>query len=241
MSSVLTDKLVAENAKRPQGAVFPSYPENAMERKILRSTRPVANVAFEFTQDAGLLHQYCVLRGAMFASVWDLKSFSGERDRYDDISHVMIARRGLQVLAGGRLTLSTPSAPQPLPMESADFKLMDCFPYLELEKHCYGEFSRLAILPEFRAGHVFPDLAQRFIRRAVAEGVDYAFNMAPVPLARSYRQTMLSFGLDWRISEVVVPDREEFEGIKMVLSVMDLRHLRASKPLKNVQEVAFSE
>lgn len=188
---------------------------------------PQEKVAFEFTADAGLIHQYCSMRENMFISVWGLKHFSGMKDQFDDISQVMVARKGLQVIAGGRLTVVRPGQSLALPMESEDFKLSECFPEMKLASHTYGEFSRLAILPEYRAGSVFPNLAKRFIRKAVAEGVDFAFNMAPVPLARSYRQAMQVFGLNWAIrGDVAIPDREEFEGIKMTLSVMDLRSLR---------------
>jgi hypothetical protein len=64
----------------------------------------------------------------------------------------------------------------------------------------------------------------------ILEGVDFAFNMAPLPLARSYRQTMQAFGLNWKIcNDVTVPEREEFEGIRMAVSVMDLRGLRRER------------
>lgn len=208
---------------------FSSVPESTLARKALRSTNLQERVVFEFSHDAGLVHQYCNMRENMFISVWGLKHFSGMKDRFDDISQLMVARKGLQVIGGGRLTICPPSRPLAMPMENADFKLTEVFPELNLDKHTYGEFSRLAILPEYRAGSVFPELAKRFIRKAVAEGVDFAFNMAPVPLARSYRQAMQVFGLNWNIrNDLVVPDREEFEGIKMTLSVMDLRNLQMS-------------
>src|SRR5262249_17603410 len=96
----------------------------------------------------------------------------------------------------------------------------------------YGEFSRLAILPEFRAGVVFPELAQRFIRRAIAEGVEYAFSIAPHPMARNYRRVVMPFGPQWEIREdITVQDRDEYEGVPMVLSVMDLtRYVNARLP-----------
>lgn len=217
----------AASLRRPD---FVAIPDSVLKRKALRSAAPLGAISYEFTQDPGLLHQYFLMREAMFVSVWGLKQFSGDQDHFDDVSHVMVARRGLQVLAGGRLTISTSAKPQLMPMEGGDMRLKDMFSDLALEGRTFCEFSRLAILPEFRAGPLFPELAQRFIRRAVAEGVDYAFNMAPVPLARSYRQSMMSFGLNWEIRpDLQVPDREEFEGIKMVLSVMDLRHLRGAK------------
>jgi hypothetical protein len=55
-----------------------------------------------------------------------------------------------------------------------------------------------------------------------------------VPLARSYRQAVQLFGLSWDIRhDIIVPDREEYEGIRMVLSVMDLTRFQRSKPAKS--------
>lgn len=228
----VTEKVTAARS------VFAPFPESRLTRRALRSVSPLPEVEYEFTQDVGLLHQYFLMREAMFISVWGLKNFSGLHDRFDDVSEIMVARRGKQVLAGGRITVSAPSRRQLLPMEGADLSLASAFPDLDLANHTYCEFSRLAILPEFRSGQTFPEVARRFIRRAVAEGVDYAFNMAPVPLARSYRQAMLNFGLKWQVrQDVQVPEREEFEGIKMVLSVMNLTHLRmGSKMLAETRE-----
>jgi hypothetical protein len=128
-------------------------------------------------------------------------------------------------------------------MEKPDFSLKAALPELDLAHHTYCEFSRLAILPDFRAGKVFPEMASRFIRRAVAEGVEYAFNMAPLPLARNYRQAMKAFGLNWNIrSDIKIPDREEFEGIKMVLSVMNLVTIKTRQSIdEEVQSVKQSE
>jgi hypothetical protein len=222
--------------------------DSLLGRRAIRSTNLAKPVSYDFTDDAGLIHQYCRLREEMFISVWGLKHFSGQKDRYDDISHIMVARRGLHVVAGGRLTIASAMHPVTLPMEGPDLSLQAMFPEFNLAKGTYGEFSRLAILPEFRAGDIFPEIARRFIRRAIAEGVDYAFNLAPLPLARNYRQTMNLFGLSWNIrSDIPVPPREEYEGIKMVISVMDLTQIgksrqKSSDPLlSKKQESLFAE
>jgi len=217
-------------------ALEADFSESYLARRMMRSAKKPAQAVYEFTNDPGLLHQYYRLREDMFISVWGLKNFSGEKEHFDDLSHIMVARQGLQCIAGGRLTISTPFNHQAMPMEKDDFKLKELMPDLNLAQRSYGEFSRLAILPEFRAGLVFPEIARRFIRRAIAEGVEYACNIAPQPLARSYRQAVQMFGLEWNVRhDVVVPDREEYEGIKMVLSVMDLRHF-AKKPVIGAEQ-----
>lgn len=235
MTTILPDKAASDMRGRisSKASFYAAIPESALARKALRSTLKPEKVVFEFTHDSGLVHQYCTMRENMFISVWGLKHFSGIKDRYDDLSHVMVARRGLQVIAGGRLTISRAGQQLAMPMEGPDFKLAEAFPDIDFSLATIGEFSRLAILPEFRGGSVFPNLAKRFISKAVAEGVDFAFNLAPVPLARSYRQAMQLYGLNWRIcGDVKVPDREEFEGIKMTVSLMDLRPLHAARDVE---------
>ena len=229
MSISIPEEVIPKKPGRvsSKAAYYAQVPESVLARKSLRSTRLQEKVVFEFSTDPGLIHQYCSMRENMFISVWGLKHFSGVKDRFDDTSYLMVARKGLLVIGGGRLTVSTAAQRMAMPLEGPDFVLADVFPELDLKSHTYGEFSRLAILPEYRAGNVFPELAKRFISKAVAEGVDFAFNMAPLPLARSYRQAMQMFGMSWKIcNHIVVPDREEYEGIKMAISIMDLRPLR---------------
>lgn len=243
MSNITPDDATAK-AKRlavAAGALPPDleFSESYLARRMMKAAKPQQPVVYEFTTDPGLLHQYYRLREDMFISVWGLKNFSGAKEPCDDISEIMVARQGLQCIAGGRLTISSPYNPHVLPMEKDDFRLADLLPDLNLGRRTYGEFSRLAILPEFRAGNVFPEIARRFIRKAIAEGVEYAFNIAPVPLARNYRHAVQLFGVQWDIrTDVPVPDREEYEGIKMVLSVMDLtRFVRKPATVKPASEL----
>ena len=217
--------------------------EDSLARRFSRPLRQPQDVHFEFTNDPAMLHQYYRLREEMFISVWGLKHFSGQEDAFDAQSHIMVARKGLQCIGGGRLTVSTPQDHLMLPMEKEDLMLSALFPELDLHETVYGEFSRLAILPEFRSGAVFPELARRFITKAISLGVEYAFNIAPLPLARSYRQAVQMFGLKWDICHhAKVPQREEYEGIQMVISVMDLSlQVRNFKNARNERLAAASE
>ncbi len=237
MTSLTNENSSASNSNLPS-FVQPldvELSEESLARRFMRPVRASHDIDYEFTRDTALLHQYYNLREDMFSSVWGLKNFCGQHDAFDDGSEIMIARKGLQCIGGGRLTISSPQAPRMLPMEKQDLMLTRLFPELDLGDTSYGEFSRLAILPEFRAGAVFPEITRRFIKKAIANGVEYAFNIAPVPLARSYRQAVQLFGLKWDICHSIkVPQREEYEGIQMVISVMDLslfvrNHKKAAK------------
>lgn len=236
MNNLVTD----ENLTPAKPAATPAFrpldtelSDEYLAHRFSRLARKPEKIAYEFTQDLGLLHQYFRLREDMFISVWGLKHFCGKHEIFDDISEVLIARRGRQCIAGGRLTINKPNARKLMPMEKDSFLLSDMFPELDLQETTYGEFSRLAILPEYRGGVVFPEIARRFINKAIDSGVEYAFNIAPVPLARSYRQAVQLFGLSWDVRhDIVVPDRPEYEGIRMVLSVMDLTRFTRKKPAK---------
>jgi hypothetical protein len=237
MTDLVGNNIAVSASKKPpvyNHSIDTELSEEHLARRFMRPAKLQQDIQYEFTRDPGLLHQYFRLREDMFISVWGLKHFSGQHDGFDDISDIMIARKGLQCIAGGRLTVSSPSNPQPMPMEKEDFRLKDIFAQLDLPETTYGEFSRLAILPEFRAGAVFPEIARRFIQKAVSNGVEYAFNLAPVPLARGYRQAVQLFGLKWDIRhDIKVPEREEYEGIQMVVSIMDLSLLvRNSKAIR---------
>jgi len=225
MTSLTNENLAAANTTLPaySHSLDVELSEEYLARRFMRPVRTQQDVSYEFTNDPALLHQYFHMREDMFTSVWGLKKFCGLHDAFDDVSEIMVARKGLQCIGGGRLTINSPDNRKMLPMEKDDLVLSSLFPELDLQETTYGEFSRLAILPEFRAGAVFPEIARRFIKKAIANGVEYAFNIAPVPLARGYRQAVQLFGLKWDICHnIKIPQREEYEGIQMVISVMDL-------------------
>lgn len=195
-------------------------------QRFARLTRAPQAVECEISWDAGLLHQYYRLREDMFISLWGLQNFSAEEDAFDEISDIVIARMGRQCVGGSRLTFKEPSLGNLLPMEGDDFMLADVLPELPIADTRCVEVSRLAILPEFQNSSVMLDLTRQMIKRSMEKQAFYAFNLAPVPLARSYRKTVQLLGVKWNIlNRIAVPDREEYEGIKMVLSIMDLSPL----------------
>lgn len=194
-----------------------------LTRKFNRPHKQPEAVVYEMTSDAGYLHQYYRLRQEMFIHVWGLEHFTGTKDSYDDVSDIMIARRGNHVLGGCRLTFHNAHASNRLPMEKDDFVLSGHLPELPLADATYVEISRMAILPEFQNSVVMLELSRQLLKRGAEMKANYAFTLAPVALARNYRKAASLFGLKWEIrNDIAVPDREEYEGIKMVLSMLDL-------------------
>ncbi|MCE2926347.1 MAG: GNAT family N-acetyltransferase [Rickettsiales bacterium] len=199
-----------------------SISEEYLIRRFSRTSSKPEQVVYELTRDPGLLHQYFRLREQMFISVWGLKHFSGGHDAYDDSSDIMVARVGNHVIGGCRLTFAN-NRGLLLPMEQNDFILEDMFSELSLHKVKYAEISRMAILPEYQNSIVLLELSRQLMKCAANQKARYAFTMSPVPLARNYRKAASLFGINWKIrNDIHVDDREEFEGIKMVLSMVDL-------------------
>jgi hypothetical protein len=196
--------------------------EEYLTRRFERPTRRTGEVVYELTSDAGYLHQYYRLREEMFINVWGLKQFSGHEDAFDAKSDIMIARIGNHCIGGCRLTFANPAKKLGLPMEKEDFTIGGHVK-LPLKDVTYVEISRMAILPEFQNSLVMLELSRQLLKRGAEKKARYAFTLAPVPLSRNYRKAASLFGLKWNIRyDIAVPDREEYEGIKMVLSVLDL-------------------
>lgn len=210
--------------------------EEYLTRRFSRPTKQAESVTYELTRDPAYLHQYYRLREEMFISVWGLKQFCGQKDEYDDESDIMVARIGNHVVGGCRLTFSTPEDRKHLPMEKQDFVLEDQFAELSLYDMKFAEISRLAILPEYQNSIVMLELSRQLLKRGAEKKARYAFTLSPVPLARNYRKAANLFGLNWKIrNDIVIPEREEYEGISMVLSMIDLAPVYSPKPKAKAQ------
>lgn len=179
-------------------------------------------LVYEFTRDPALLHQYYRLREQMFISVWGLKHFDGAKDEFDEIHETLIARQGRFCVGGVRFTFSTPNKPAIMPMESNGLDLKLLFPELDLENKIYGECGRFAMLPEFRSRETSHQMLQHIALQHLRYKAAYGFWLAPFIAARSYRQTFASLGVNCKIrTDIEVPDRDSYEGIKMYVGVID--------------------
>jgi hypothetical protein len=175
----------------------------------------------EFTKDPEFLYQYYEMRQRVFTSVWGLKHFCGGEEEHDIDGHILVARLNNLVIGGCRLCISTPKQPRLLPMEGNDFKLPQVVQELEIPKVSYGEFSRLAVLPEYRSTDLLDRMYRHMNRLIVERGLKYVFAIAPRRQAISTRWMLRPFHLRYSIREDIhVPEREEYEGIRMTFAVM---------------------
>jgi Acetyltransferase (GNAT) domain len=194
-----------------------------LARKFGRLQRKQEDITYETTRDPGYLHQYYLLRENMFIHVCGLGHSAGQKDAFDDQSDIMVARVGNHVIGGCRLTFSTPKSRTPMPLEKNDFDLGQALPDRNIGKATYMEISRMAILPEYQNSVVMLELSRRLLKYGIEKKARYAFTLAPAKIERNYHKAAALFNLEWQIlNDVEIPDREEYEGIRMALSMLDM-------------------
>ena len=205
---------------------FDDVSDDALVKRFSRTSREPKSLIYEFTRDEGYLHQYFRLREEMFIRIWGLENFNGSRDEFDDLSDIVVARIGNLVVGGARMTFTSALHPQQLPMEKDDFILRERVPYLFVGNRPVVEISRLAILPEYQNSMVMVEICRDMLKLAIQKRAAYGVSVAPLALARNYRKVMCMFGLEGEIQrKIVMPEREEYEGIKMAFSIMNLAPL----------------
>lgn len=166
------------------------------ERLTTRYSRKApAPLAFEFTRDPGLLHQYYKIRENEFNNVLGLTNYSGVENEHDKTAHILVIKSGSFCVGGIRLHVKTPRNPKPLPVEIKGFSLEKYFPHLSYKPVSYGQISVLAVLPEFRGAGITRAIFQRVISKAEALNLRYLFGACPPLNARLYRHDFKAMGL----------------------------------------------
>lgn len=195
----------------------------ALERRFSRVTPPISPeaVTCEFTNDPALLEQYYLLRREVYVRAWELDHFP-LKDEYDRNCHTLIMRLGRQCVGGVRMILRTPRSRTLLPMEAAGVDLHDALPGINLEYQTYGEISRMARLPDYRGFNYTLLIHGHLRRKAHALGMRYGFMLSPAANARMYRRVGHMTRDGYHVLEHIhVPQREEYEGIRMMASCID--------------------
>lgn len=193
--------------------------ENELEQRYQRRTGLHTDIIFEFTHDPVLLQQYYDLRWRMYTQKWGLEHFPTGPDEFDERGMMLIARKDKLVVGGIRMLIRSPRTNKPLQIEADGIDLRHELPELNLEHVSYSEMSRFARLPEYRGPEFAVQINRALKRKAIAHGVKYGFVLSPRSQARSYRVINQHEGEQYVICDhVPIPDHEDFEGIRMVLS-----------------------
>lgn len=203
--------------------VQPPKTRKELEKELffdIRRHMDSLQITYEFTKDPKKLAEYYNLRERCYQVGLGLNSFSGAADEYDASGHILLAKDRGKIVAGARITASTPQHRVQLPLEEPGFVMKDLFPELDLEHKGYCEVSRFAISPEQRFTYCLEEMIQRLTDKSVELGCHYFFAVAPLVQARCYRKIHRGMGYDYRIlSQVEVPPKPVYGGIKMSLSV----------------------
>lgn len=195
-----------------------SEEEHALIGRHLRSHQTKETV-FEFTRDVGFLHQYYVLRSRDQVRSWSLASHRYTlEDEQDRQSHVLVARRGNQVMAGGRLTISSPRKALKLPMEENGFSLTKAFPQLNLQNRKYAEVSRVVIETEFQDEASMTALMKHLHRKVIASRVEQIFALVPSVMVDTYKKITQQAGVILAVHNTTeFPELETEDGTKVSL------------------------
>jgi hypothetical protein len=186
-------------------------------------------IVYEFTRETGLLRQYFGLYREECRIANGAKYRAADEDQTRR-AHVLIARIGSKCIGGCRLSIRSEREAKPLPMETEQFQLEDHFPRLKRPGSCYGEISRLVLIPAFRNGRASLEMWKRFCQRTVDLAVDVMFAAAPLINLRAYRKHCHSIGLDATIHrDVVVPPEPGFEHITDYVLSCAVRELKSSR------------
>lgn len=201
-------------------------------------------VIYEFTDDPAMLHQYYRLREDRYRKAFNLKSFSGGADKYDKISHILIARRGRLCLGGCRLTIREGDETWSLPTEVDEYIFRDLFPELSLDKLRHGEISRFVVMEDSSEEDIVYGLSKAMYNKVTSSNINYLFVSSTYSMARNWRMVSNSFGVKTTriVNGIHPPDKVLGEDIKWYLTLSDLTGFCNNHySLDDVKTVIFSD
>ncbi len=214
--------------------------EIALLRKYTHAAPFSSKIICEFTTDSAMLYQYARLLDAA-KNPWGVGRFTAPQQDVFDKSHVIVARSGLLCMGGARLTISSSDVPVMMPMEADALRLSTLFPQLDLAETNYAEISDVVVTAD-RTGEVMQQLLAGLIKLSVAEDVEYVFYMASQSQARVMQKTMHSLDINCEIlGDMALPESEASDGVKHVLSIMDVSKYANSLRMKKREALMIPE
>lgn len=194
-----------------------------------------------FTRNPDLIAQYKLLRKALYPSDPRFKGFRYftqiGAEEYEDPDHQMlILYNGNRCYGGACLRISTPQRPIVLDLENDIlpekekyfFSLKERFPGMQLDQYAYAEFNRIVLHPGLRTGEATRRMFHAVLERCIDYRVRYLFGIGDRVRIRLYRQIYTNAGMECKIrSDVDIPLRQEYEGMKMQLLCGDMKRFHA--------------
>lgn len=215
---------------------YVSEQEQVLTERYLRAPREKQPVAYEFTRDMGYLHQYYALRERMRLSVWRPRKNEAVEDVFDKAGNILIARAGNFVVAGCRLTFSSPRKEMLLPVESKGFSLKQALKNLNLEYRKYAELSDLVMEPAYQTEKCMKEIFRRVSRKLIANKVDYLMSVGSLADTRLYRSFLGKMGINLTVrADVELPTDYE-NGTKSYLMILAVDPQQAEKNMEKSKQ-----
>ena len=187
----------------------------------METSRKPPELVFEFTRDEGYLHQYFLLRGDLLSRSYNWDDYTGEREALDDLSHILVVRRGNQVVGGVRLTPRSPRKHVPFVLEHGQMSLIDALPEYKLAYTKHSEVGRMIIMEEFQNKRISFEMFRRLHEKAVVLNLRYNFFSVSARSARLFQLICKHYGYRFMdLRHVPIPARNE-KGEKLHLVMIE--------------------
>lgn len=199
-----------------------------------------------FINTAANLHPKIVEQYFAKRDLWNKQrnnapDFHGDKDRFDDLNHIVIATDGDQCFGGVRLNGSRYSEPL-LPMEQHGLRVSQMFPEFELERKTYVELSKFVVCEEGKAlppnNRVMYDIIHYCLyRMCETKDIDYMFAWSGKTHIRIYQIMGRIFQYQTVTKQVDVKFVPE---CCLALGEIHLFALDLKNPLKTVEQQQYS-
>ncbi|MEH6626405.1 MAG: GNAT family N-acyltransferase [Motiliproteus sp.] len=178
------------------------------------------SISFEISKDPVLLERYYNIREECFRRELGVRSFDGGEDVFDLTGKILIVKDGELCIGGARLSSSTSTNPGLLPMEKNGFLILREFPEIAHSNKGYCQWTRLALLPEYRTTTMLRMMTQVMINEVINQGYSYSFGISGLNRSRLYRRLHQAAGYNYEIRrDVKIQEEGAFAGLEHLLSI----------------------
>jgi hypothetical protein len=194
---------------------------------------------YEFSKNEKLLRQYYRLRKIIYDIELGI-SIPLHNDYFDSISETLIVRNKQKCIGGVRVTVCEPNSNIMLPTEDDEFRLEELLPELNLHSNTYAEFSRLALLPDYRDTTVTDAMYKHLNRKAKQRGVRYVFVITDLLHARLYMRSYRRLGFKVRLmSHINIPIsiKLKYDNVVECIIMLDLTTKLSQAPVESVENI----
>jgi hypothetical protein len=206
------------------------------------------NASFIYTHNPKLIQKFIDLRTELYDKDPKFIGFrdfqqNDVRDYWGDHNVTQVLLDGERCIGGGMLTFCAKGETRLLPLEldldNPAYRLKTLLPELALQDIGYVEASRMLVHPDYRndseyIGRMFAN----FYHHARDMQAQYFFAMTDKLRCRMYRKiaSLYTGTLATILDHIVLPERPDFEGVKMQIMVWDIQNTHVAALTKKTTE-----